>query len=113
MIIRREQLTAITQAQQTGFEKAVVDFLRREMPDAISTLTDTSLNELIRNSQCRAAEYGIDEPVPLTQFICLTVTAGPRFDTQPDVNTYLLDANLSQTEKMQALIDQVDELGSE
>ena len=110
MEIRAEQMESLAYAQRVTFLQTVADLLRGEMPDAISKVTSEALNEMINASQQKAVEYGIDEPVPLTQFICLTVAAGVGFDTQPDINAYLRDPTLDQTVKMQALIDQVEEL---
>lgn len=108
MIIRNEQMAQIERAQQNNFHQLVVDFLKKEMPDIVASIPRERLDRVINNAKQRAAQYGIDEPVPLTQFICITVAAGEGFDQQADINLYLKDTSLDQTEKMQALIDQIE-----
>jgi hypothetical protein len=113
MRLRQEQLARIEKDSEARFQGEVAAFLRRELPEEVEGLSRQQLDDLIAQAESRAAVYGIDEPVPLVQFICLSLAAGEAFDSDPDISAYLAQPEVDQTTKMQALVDEFERLSEQ
>lgn len=107
--IQSEQMKSLQQATKQRFHEQLKQFLREEIPEETSAMSDQSLLERIANSERRAAKYGIVSQSGIAQFTCLTFIAGPEFDEIPEVNELLTDStsDLDPEERLEILVEEL------
>lgn len=108
--IRIEQMEALNQAASSAFYQRLIRFLRKEIPEATSSMDETALIKHIIESEQRAAQYNIVSEAGIAQFVCLTFAAGPEFDAIPEVRDYLEQPGLNAEEKLDELINYLNAL---
>ena len=105
-----EQMTAFQRDAETNFRLMVRQHLKEEMPEAIEGQTDEAIMAGIVQAEQSAETLGITEAVPLAQYICLAFATGGTLDAEPDLRAYLSRTDIDQETKMQALIDELEDL---
>jgi hypothetical protein len=105
MRFRKEQIEAMGRSARDDFYGRLRRFLREELPDETATFDDAALRERIQESERRAARYGIESELGITQFACLTFAAGPNFDEIPEVREYLEAEGMGPEDKLDELVD--------
>jgi len=107
--IQSDQMKSLQQATRKRFHETLKQFLREEIPEETSSMSDQALLERIENSERRAGVYGIVSQSGIAQFTCLTFIAGPEFDTIPEVHDLLTDpgSELSPEERLEVLVEEL------
>ena len=113
MRVRSEQLNSLAQAAEIEYRDELCRFLRAELPDATAHFIGAELESFIEAADARAKRFGITSPIPFAQFVCLCLTSGLEFSSDPDVEAYLASPDQGQHQKVQALVDAVDDCEDE
>jgi hypothetical protein len=85
LIIRQEQFRALTGAFDEEFERAMVQYLRRQFPRECLDRSDDDLQSFVRRAKERAARYDIELHEDICRFANLMMVLGPEFDTDPGI----------------------------
>lgn len=104
-----EQLKQIDKSSRVDFHFRIVNFLREWLPDQTARMDDVALLQRVLESEKRAAPFGVVSEAGVTQWVCLTFTAGQKFDELPEVSAYLHEPEPPGEEKLERLVDCVDE----
>lgn len=110
LTIRSEQLNVLDQASTASFHHRLMLFLRKEIPEATSSMDDVALMEYLIESERRASRYDIESEAGVAQFVCLTFAAGLKFDELPEVQSYLQQPGLEPEEKLDELVNYLNAL---
>jgi hypothetical protein len=113
MQIRSEQMEALDHEAQRRFHLRLVKFLRDQLPEETVEISDDVLLARIIEAEHRANKYDIVTEIGITQFVLLGFLAGPDFDEEPDVHTFLSNPAYEPDEKIDALVDELLELEEE
>lgn len=110
MLIRKEQMEALEDAQRDAFETRMLARLRQYFPKHPEFLEERQLRKLIRLSVERSASYGMSSERSATLYLDLMCVLGAGFDQDPLLpwtQEILQDpAFPSQVERMNALYSQ-------
>jgi hypothetical protein len=107
--IQSDQTKSLQQATKQRFHEQLKQFLREEIPEETSAMSDQALLDRIADSEKRAAKYGIVSQSGVAQFACLTFIAGPDFDEIPEVKEFLTDStsDLDPEERLEILVEEL------
>jgi hypothetical protein len=83
VIIRKEQVEALTQIPLQAFEDEMVGHLAAFSPPLFRAVKEPQLREAIRFGTARAAAYGITFRGPVRLYLELMLLFGSHFDTDP------------------------------
>ena len=109
LTIRKDQIGAFNLKAEHEFHLSIKDYLHAEMPVVIEGQTDDQVLARIAQAERNAAAHGIEDLVPLVQYICLALALGPEFELDTDVRAYLSRSDIDQETKMESLIDELEE----
>ena len=105
MIIRRSQFDILEQQAREDFHGRAEAFLEAILAENPAG-EDVAIRELVRDSERRAAAYGIASGAGIVQFACLTLAGGFPVDELSEVRSYLQgNQDLPGDEKLCALAD--------
>ena len=102
MIIREEQMQALSDAMMEQFVASVVAHLLHDFPDEIRKrgLERQSMPDFVRARIVEARGYGVEEEEDLRLYVDCTVLRGPQFPNEPWAEPILNDPARSGGEKM-------------
>lgn len=80
-------------------------FLREELPEQTSQYDHEGLMKLIAESEERAGGHGVVTELGITQFVLLTILAGPTFDEDPYIRAYLNEPGGDPDAKLDELVE--------
>ena len=109
LIIRDEQIEALSQYMQNRFEDRMVTHLNRYFHDACETLGEDLLRQTIRYGIIKAKMFSFHIENDVSRYLNLMFTFGRDFDTDPDLRwaaQILKNDDLISTHKMDVLYDE-------
>lgn len=109
IVIRREQMEALSKASQRDFESRMIKHLKEFFPEECRRAGDERVLAAIRQGIVRAATYGITMEADVARYIDLSVVLGLDFDSGrrwPWAKTILNKPDLTPATKLWALMDQ-------
>jgi hypothetical protein len=109
-IIKLEQLNKLDQIANQAFHKRLLLFLRNEIPEGTATMSDAELMQRIVESERRASKYKIESEAGISQFVCLTFSAGLAFDDIPEVREFLTLEGFNPEEMLDELVNYLSAL---
>lgn len=89
LVIRSDQIEALTAAASEDLNQRLIAFLREEMPVQTSDYDDRALLDLICEAKQKAKSFNILSDAGIAQFMCLTLAAGLEFWEEAAVTAYL------------------------
>lgn len=111
--MRSEQIDAFDKASASLFHRRLMSFLRLEMPEATTAMSDNDLLKYIVDKERRAEQYNITSDAGIAQFVCLSFAISEDFDELPEVKAYLQGDDLDPEEKLDELVNYLDALGDD
>jgi hypothetical protein len=110
------QTIKFSQLAYLSFQERMREHLQRTVPEAVATMSDEVLNDVIRQGVSRAARYRIFEQPSIASFIQIEFEEGFDFDVDPSRPWFQLilnDDSLDETSKIDALWASIDAGGEE
>lgn len=110
LIIRKEQLKALQEALIGPYIDSMISYLRSEVEEVVLDASDDELRDFIRHGVNRAAEYAIQDPYLVQQYILFMAWVGKDFDTDPKTSwaaEILNDAEIGAEDKIGELEDYI------
>jgi hypothetical protein len=83
LIIRREQMRALSQITREALVERLAAHLRKHFPDACAALGPEGLVALISEGLARAEKHGFHSNTDVARWLNLMVTFGRAFDEDP------------------------------
>ena len=106
MIIRKDQLDALSAIAQQRSERRILGHVRRHYSEKLSAVGEPVMLQLIRRSALRVSSYGIVSERDWARFFGLMLVFGLRFDEDvklPWAKRILTDPALTPAERMDRL----------
>lgn len=97
LVIRKEQMEALSAHMRRSFEDRMVEHIAAEFPQRFEQLNETGTREFVRAGIARCAEYGIDTEAGI-RFMVDLLLQHPEFDASGEIawaRTLLQDPELS------------------
>ena len=94
LVIRNEQMKALSEVMLKGFEDGMVRYLEKRFPQNCSPKDEPAVRESIQKGIERAREYGITTEYDIARYIELMYLFSEDFDTNhatPWANPMLMD----------------------
>jgi hypothetical protein len=116
LIIRNEQIEAMSSYQVERFLTDCLDFKKQFWPETDSDLSAKELNEKVRKIVSKADGYGIKEEELVLRFLNLEYALGPDFDSSGQydwVPGILADENINSLDKIEQLEEKAEQVLSE
>jgi hypothetical protein len=110
MVIRTEQMQALSAAQRFRYVQRMVVMLRKDFPEAFPDVSDPQLEIIVSQCLQEATGYGLREEPDLTLYVRLQAILGPGFDTHSQFSwtrEILGRDDLSGTRKMDIIHDRM------
>lgn len=110
LIIGKEQVKALQEASIGPYLDSMVSYLRAEVEEIVLDAPDDELRDFIRYGVKRAAEYAIEDPYLVQQYILFMAWVGKYFDTDSKTSwaaEILNDAELGAEDKIGELEDYI------
>lgn len=109
LLIRDEQMLAMTLALQGGFSGQLAGYLRQAHPDSVAHCDERQLLAAVDAARQRAAAYGFAWQSSVLAFVTLTFTVGPHFDRQPRIRQILSEGHVPADSRIAYLAQAVSE----
>jgi hypothetical protein len=106
-VLKQNQLNAFSDYMYRSFEKKAFLHLKKKFPVSTKSMTDDTLNSLIKNGINKAAKYNIVDRPDVLNFLEYLTYFGNDFDTDPSLpklSKVLKIRNLKGAAKMQRII---------
>ena len=85
LVIRREQMAALSSNMRTSFEPRVMRHLKKNFPEQCKALGDVQLREFVDYGVQRASDHGFITEADTCKYIDLMFVFGRDFDMDPDL----------------------------
>jgi hypothetical protein len=109
LTIRREQLDLIRDERRTDYHRRLVKYFRRNTPELVADLDDSQLEQHIAADVEKARGYGAHSGIAILKFVTMSLVAGPHFDSDPEINSYLTDPRYDSEQKIEKLAQSLAE----
>lgn len=109
MLVRRQQIDSLNQAELRKFEDRAYQSLQRHWPDDVAARGEPAARESIRTGIERAKTYGIETERDVLSYINLMYLYGDGFDQDPRVpwaGRILRDPKLAPGAKIDRLVEE-------
>lgn len=84
MILRDDQIRALTQVTRKGFEQRLYEQLAKYWPDECARMGEWHVRRMIRNARHSAMTYGIETEYDILRFLNVMFAVGKDFESNPD-----------------------------
>ncbi|MFH1897552.1 MAG: hypothetical protein ABH886_04850 [Candidatus Desantisbacteria bacterium] len=108
--IRKEQEDAFLLHDEKAFVDFIIEHLREEHYNYVSSMPDSMLVGMVSNGLTRARSHGLTDPENLTAFVALMFVMAPNFDEHPVFQKILDDESIPVDQRLDRLL--IDELNS-
>jgi hypothetical protein len=105
MVIRKEQMDAISNAQQQAYARRLLGFFRRTIPEITARYSETFLLDLVAQGVKKALRYGVTGGPAIARFVGLMLLVKPSFDEIPEVRRFLTIPDLDPDFRIKILSD--------
>ncbi len=89
LIIKKEQLDALSEAAWRTHCAQLTKFFRETVPERLLRFDDRSLAELVSRSVRKATLHGVTTSEGIIRFVSIAILVNPEFDKHPEVYSYL------------------------
>ena len=104
LVIRDEQMRALAVAVREQTAHRIHKYLNEHHADAIQGIVEDELLQQIDDGILRAYEYGFINEYCIAWFVAMCFEFSPEFHRQPWINKVLSKTNLSDTNKVEYLL---------
>ena len=106
LIIRAEQMRALSDAMQHRFESSMLRYFRSAYARRLAHVSDTDLSALVRRGIEESGRYGVVTTTDVARYIGTWSSIGPDFDrSQPWASEVLRSTQMTGTQKMDRIDD--------
>ncbi|HEX5752138.1 MAG TPA: hypothetical protein VFZ09_38335 [Archangium sp.] len=109
-VIDRNQMQILDALAERDFHRALMAFVRRELPDHTAHMEDAELRTFIRESQAHAERHGIESDRGVAQYVCLALETTPAFADDPNISKFLHLPGMSPEVLLEELVDLLNEM---
>ncbi len=112
LVIREEQMTALSQVAQDSFEEEMITHSKALLPQLCSAIGDKQVRKAVESATSKATKYGFTQRGSVQLFIELSLFLGASFDTDPQypwAKEILTEESEDQLERAEQLFEKMTE----
>lgn len=107
--IRNRQIEAMAAAMRDRSHGELLNYLRREYPEAIEDVPEGELVPRCREAEAQARRYGMTWQSTIFAFVALTFVLHPDFHLHPPLQSFFQEATIAPDLRLQAAVETLDE----